>query len=213
MGRDRSIGASNRDFHSALSSSFRSSSPLAEQYLAQDIAACSDDDVESNHEDGLSEVDHHGNAGHFTYRRPSGVTYGGFRPVLNPQAAEDPGLSLWRGSSLVMQSEVCLGIITFCLPSMARESTMVSPPAHTIACSAPKCPPTMRTARGSSWTLPTSSLPSLGARREVQLLHLTVLKKTYVKMSRINGYRRSLKGESAPLGNGKPRRSHSTLHL
>ncbi|CAG9937141.1 unnamed protein product [Clonostachys rosea f. rosea IK726] len=93
MGRDRSIGASNRDFHSALSSSFRSSSPLAEQYLAQDIAACSDDDVESNHEDGLSEVDHHGNAGHFTYRRPSGVTYGGFRPVLNPQAAEDPGLS------------------------------------------------------------------------------------------------------------------------
>lgn len=101
MGQERRGGSSSQDIrqdlrhgtrngHHTLSSSFRSSSPLAEQYLASDIAACSDDDVS---DDGaLDDAEHHEGA-HFMYRRPSGVAYGGTRPVLNPKTIDDPGLS------------------------------------------------------------------------------------------------------------------------
>lgn len=94
MGRDRASGSSSQDTrhntHQTLSSSFRSSSPLAEQYLARDIADCSDQDVAVD--DALSDAEPH-DGGHFMYRRPSGVAYGGTRPVLNPQTTDDPGMS------------------------------------------------------------------------------------------------------------------------
>lgn len=88
--------SSSHDAHSnpGLSSSpsrFLSSSPLAERYLAEDIAACSDtEDVET-----LDETRDHEHEGvpHLSYRRPSGVAYGG-RPVLNPQAGDEAGLSI-----------------------------------------------------------------------------------------------------------------------
>ena len=92
MGRDRTSGSSSQDVRHALATSFRSSSPLAEQYLARDIAECSDDD-EAIDEDA-SDADHHeAGGGHFMYRRASGVAYGGSRPILNPQTVEDPSMN------------------------------------------------------------------------------------------------------------------------
>ncbi|ODA76326.1 hypothetical protein RJ55_08171 [Drechmeria coniospora] len=61
-----------------------SSSPLAEQALADDIAACSDDDYSD------LDVPSHG---HDMYRRPSGVAYGGARPVFNQQPLDEPVLT------------------------------------------------------------------------------------------------------------------------
>lgn len=89
-GRGRSSGpSSNSDLRHQFSSSFRSSSPLAEAYLASDLANCSDSESVI---ENPSEAEHHDDHA-FRYRRPSGVAYGGTRPVLNPQAAEDPGMS------------------------------------------------------------------------------------------------------------------------
>ena len=85
--------SSGHDIRSALASSFRSGSPLAEQALAQDIAAYSEDDCAvgdgaDTAADELSEADH-GGIGHPMFRRPSGVAYGGSRPVINFQAGYD----------------------------------------------------------------------------------------------------------------------------
>ncbi|KFH47821.1 putative transporter-like protein [Hapsidospora chrysogenum ATCC 11550] len=98
MGTERSTGCPSRDTHRnahrhSLSSSFRSSSPLAEQYLARDLAdySSSDDDVAVD--DSGSEHHPRDASTHFMNRRPSGVAYGGTRPVLNPQIVDDPGLS------------------------------------------------------------------------------------------------------------------------
>ncbi|KAJ4225482.1 hypothetical protein NW759_005176 [Fusarium solani] len=77
--------------HPALSSSWRVGSPLAEQSLARDIAECSDDDFEDNAIDDASVSDF--DAGPTMYRRPSGVAFGGSRPILNPQAFAEPGLT------------------------------------------------------------------------------------------------------------------------
>ncbi|KAL7917495.1 putative MATE efflux family protein subfamily [Trichoderma austrokoningii] len=74
--------------HPAFSSSFRSSSPLAEQVLAQDIAACSDDDF-----DPAGDVLDPDQPHHFMYRRPSGVAYGAARPAFNPGGLEEPILT------------------------------------------------------------------------------------------------------------------------
>ena len=92
MGGSRSRGSSAHDAR-PLSSSFRSGSPLAERYLAQDIAACSDEEDEVVN-DAPDESEHH-EGPHFRFRRPSGVAYGGTRPVLNPQSGDvdDAGLS------------------------------------------------------------------------------------------------------------------------
>lgn len=76
--------------HPALSSSWRVGSPLAEQSLARDIAECSDDDFEDNAIDDASISDF--DAGPTMYRRPSGVAFGS-RPILNPQAFAEPGLT------------------------------------------------------------------------------------------------------------------------
>lgn len=74
--------------HPAFSSSFRSGSPLAEQVLAQDIAACSDDDFDPA--DDLLDPDQ---PHHFMYRRPSGVAYGAARPAFNPGGLDEPILT------------------------------------------------------------------------------------------------------------------------
>lgn len=89
MGQDRAGGSSAQDIRQTLSSSFRSSSPLAEQYWAREIAELSDDDVV---DDAAPETEHFEN-GHSMYRRPSGVAYGGSRPVFSSQTADEPGMS------------------------------------------------------------------------------------------------------------------------
>ncbi|KAM5348066.1 hypothetical protein ACJ41O_007890 [Fusarium nematophilum] len=77
--------------HPALSSSWRVGSPLAEQALARDIAECSDDDFEDNAIDDASISDF--DTGPTMYRRPSGVAYGGSRPILNPQTFDEPAMT------------------------------------------------------------------------------------------------------------------------
>lgn len=88
--QDRTGGSSAQDIRQALSSSFRSSSPLAEEYWARDLANVSDDDVDVD-DDAADRA--HGEEGHFVYRRPSGVAYGGTRPVFNIQNPEEQGVS------------------------------------------------------------------------------------------------------------------------
>jgi multidrug resistance protein, MATE family len=79
---------SDHDVRAILGSSFRSGSPLAQRVLAEDIAACSDDDEDLNH----GQIDN-SKSGHFMYRRPSGVAYGASRPVFNNQTLDEPTLS------------------------------------------------------------------------------------------------------------------------
>ncbi|PNY26065.1 transporter [Tolypocladium capitatum] len=71
-----------------------SSSPLAELALADDIAACSDDDDDAGFGQGdcLPHDDFPGH-GHGMYRRPSGVAYGAARPVFNQQPMDEPFLT------------------------------------------------------------------------------------------------------------------------
>ncbi|KAF5019210.1 hypothetical protein F66182_8784 [Fusarium sp. NRRL 66182] len=74
-----------------LSSSWRVGSPLAEAALAADLAECSDDEFEDNAIDDASVSDLQGDP--IMYRRPSGVAFGGSRPILNPQIYDEPGLT------------------------------------------------------------------------------------------------------------------------
>lgn len=83
--------SSFHDVRPTLSHSWRSSSPLAEQALARDIAECSDDDVLDTAVDDVDDSEYDG--GSTMYRRASGVTYGGSRPVFNPQALDETGLT------------------------------------------------------------------------------------------------------------------------
>lgn len=78
--------------------SFLSSSPLAEQALARDLAACSDGDVEEAVDDDhfldpVTSAGHGFSHGHGMYRRPSGVAYGASRPVFNSQPMDAPFLT------------------------------------------------------------------------------------------------------------------------
>lgn len=68
--------------------SYLSSSPLAQQFLAEDIAACPADDYNQAIGDGHDDSEHpiHGRG---MYRRPSGVAYGGTRPVFNAQPIDE----------------------------------------------------------------------------------------------------------------------------
>ncbi|KAG6004142.1 hypothetical protein E4U21_001359 [Claviceps maximensis] len=82
-------------FSTSVQHRYLSSSPLAEQFLAEDIAACTDDDghdeqamAEEGHDDAEHAARGHGH-GHGMYRRPSGVAYGGTRPVFNSQSIVD----------------------------------------------------------------------------------------------------------------------------
>lgn len=87
FGTPRGSGA-----HAALSSSWRVGSPLAEAALAADLAECSDDEFEDNAiDDDVSVSDLQGDP--IMYRRPSGVAFGGSRPIMNPQTYDEPGLT------------------------------------------------------------------------------------------------------------------------
>ncbi|KAI6759212.1 hypothetical protein HG530_009892 [Fusarium avenaceum] len=78
--------------HAALSSSWRVGSPLAEAALAADLAECSDDEFDDNAiDDDVSVSDLQGDP--IMYRRPSGVAFGGSRPIMNPQTYDEPGLT------------------------------------------------------------------------------------------------------------------------
>ncbi|KAG9253413.1 tyrosyl-DNA phosphodiesterase-domain-containing protein [Emericellopsis atlantica] len=96
-----SSSGSNANRH-ILSSSFRASSPLAEQYLAADLANCSSEsdeqdgsaiDDDGDEDDDFLDSEHHDAQHHFMYRRASGVAYGGSRPVLNIQEEPAPPLT------------------------------------------------------------------------------------------------------------------------
>lgn len=69
-----------------------SSSPLAEQALADDIAACSDDDGLVPSDDEFLDADLPP-LGHGMYRRPSGVAYGTSRPVFSQRPIDEPVLT------------------------------------------------------------------------------------------------------------------------
>ncbi|KAM0274596.1 hypothetical protein ACHAPA_000698 [Fusarium lateritium] len=87
FGTPRGSGA-----HAAMSSSWRVGSPLAEAVLAADLAECSDDEFEDNAiDDDVSVSDLQGDP--IMYRRPSGVAFGGSRPIMNPQIYDEPGLT------------------------------------------------------------------------------------------------------------------------
>lgn len=72
----------------ALSTSF-SRSPIVDEAIARDIAACSDDDVVAD--DSASETD--GVPEPTLYRRPSGVAYGAARPIVNDLSGDAGVLS------------------------------------------------------------------------------------------------------------------------
>ena len=73
---------------SALASSFRASSPLAQESLARDLAALSDDDEHVNYnaiqDDDNDYDDDESIPGPTLYRRPSGIAFGTIRPALGP---------------------------------------------------------------------------------------------------------------------------------
>ncbi|KAI6785103.1 uncharacterized protein J7T54_006745 [Emericellopsis cladophorae] len=100
MGRDRTGSSGSNANRHILSSSFRASSPLAEQYLAADLANCSSDSeeqdgsaIDDDEDDDLLDSEYHDAQHHFMYRRASGVAYGGTRPVLNIQEEPAPPLT------------------------------------------------------------------------------------------------------------------------
>jgi MATE family multidrug resistance protein len=75
----------NHDLQSAFAASFRSASPLAQEMLARDLAACSDEDedVPADSEALEEEEDEDDFApGPTLYRRPSGIAFGTTRPAL-----------------------------------------------------------------------------------------------------------------------------------
>lgn len=65
---------------------------MAQQFLAEDIAACPAEDYDQAIGDGHDDSDHpiHGRG---MYRRPSGIAYGGTRPVFNAQPIDEPILT------------------------------------------------------------------------------------------------------------------------
>lgn len=82
------------DLASSLASSFRASSPLAQEIVARDLAECSDDDEEIDHEgafdDHGSDSSESGEAGPTLYRQPQGIAVGYRQATLLPEPAEAP---------------------------------------------------------------------------------------------------------------------------
>lgn len=85
------ISSSPHGNRSVLGSSWRSGSPLAEQFLARDIAECSDDEAIDTAGEDVSDSEF--DVSPTMYRRASGVAYGGSRPVLNPQTFDEPAMT------------------------------------------------------------------------------------------------------------------------
>lgn len=82
-------------FASSLAQSFRSSSPLAQELVARDLAECSDaGDPDSGDEHALDSSDSEdGIEAPTLYRRPSGIAYGTARPALGSKALSEPVLT------------------------------------------------------------------------------------------------------------------------
>jgi len=79
------------DVQSGFAASFRSSSPLAQEVLARDLAACSDEDGNCAIDPGAQEEDDEDVPGPTLYRRPSGIAFGATRPTLaGPGGLDDP---------------------------------------------------------------------------------------------------------------------------
>lgn len=79
------------DFASSFASSFRPTSPLAQEIVARDVAECSEDednfDNAFDHSDSDSD---HGEAGPMLYRQPQGIAFGYRRPSLLPEPVDAP---------------------------------------------------------------------------------------------------------------------------
>ncbi|TDZ47217.1 putative transporter [Colletotrichum trifolii] len=92
MGDDRFMpiqASSSRDLVSQLSSSFRVSTPTAQEVLARDLAECSEEEYAGQNEDAVgSASESEDEEGPLFYRRPSGVAFGTSRPVMNPQTVD-----------------------------------------------------------------------------------------------------------------------------
>ncbi|EHA47274.1 multidrug and toxin extrusion protein 1 [Pyricularia oryzae 70-15] len=102
-GSSKNPGSSSHDFPASFVASFRSSSPIAQEVIARDLAACSDDEDFDPEADGPglgasdSVVD---GDNPLMYRRPSGIAFGTARPVLAAQNVEDSILTReeWKQS-------------------------------------------------------------------------------------------------------------------
>lgn len=91
----RAAAGRNHDVQSALAASFRSASPLAQEVLARDLAACSDEDedvpVDSEALEEEDDDDDDTTPGPTLYRRPSGIAFGATRPALaGPGVLDEP---------------------------------------------------------------------------------------------------------------------------
>ena len=90
---------------SPFSNSYMSSSPIAQESLARDLAECSDDEDEApdsgerdESDDASSEAStvrpaHRDHSMASSYRRPSFVAFGGTRPAITPHSAENTYMS------------------------------------------------------------------------------------------------------------------------
>ncbi|KAK4199666.1 mate-domain-containing protein [Triangularia verruculosa] len=91
-----SVPSSHHDRHASLANSFLSTSPLAQEVLARDLAAFSDDEdvpVDTEAIEGSDYGDDEADPGPTLYRRPSGIAFGTTRPALAlPLGHDDPSL-------------------------------------------------------------------------------------------------------------------------
>jgi multidrug resistance protein, MATE family len=87
--------AASHELASSFAASFVSSSPLAQQVLARDLAECSDDDEidDEAYEQPDTESDDDGEPGPLLYRRPSNIAFGSARPAIAPGGIDEPILT------------------------------------------------------------------------------------------------------------------------
>jgi MATE family multidrug resistance protein len=84
-------------FQASLAASFRADSPIAQESLARDLAACSDSGDSDAHID-VDAVETESESGGddelpALYRKPSGIAYGAARPAVGRSALEEPVLT------------------------------------------------------------------------------------------------------------------------
>ena len=78
---------------SSFVTSFRSSSPLAQELVARDLAQCLDREDDGDAVDEAPCDSESEGESPTLYRRPSGVAYGSARPTLGPNALHEPILT------------------------------------------------------------------------------------------------------------------------
>ncbi|OTA96104.1 hypothetical protein M434DRAFT_393183 [Hypoxylon sp. CO27-5] len=77
-----------------MASSFKSSSPIAQEIVARDIAECSEDEVAENvFEDDESGLDSGSESGPVLYTQPTGVAFGYRRPSIVADPVNEPVLT------------------------------------------------------------------------------------------------------------------------